>query len=399
MKPKTAIIFVGVLAGVTLLVATVVAMQNAAIPDKPAAETERQDFFSALFPFGNSGNPERDTPGIPGSQNGEGRDVPRLREVSSSPVAGARLTSDGVIRFVEQGTGHVFETRTDSFTTVRLSNTTIPDVYEALWVNDLSFIIRSLSDDDAVKTSYGSLNGTSTDQSIALVPVNGYRRIVPAGIGSSAIAVLENINGSRIERIDLTKKTPAQTLFVSPITSWVPVVSSNEVFLQTAPTDTAVGFLYRLDDQSLSRVMPGAVGLSASVNPSGEYVLFSSRSGNVVTLSLFDRARNETNHVSLSTFADKCTWVGNTEPLVLCAVPQDGVVGSIDDWMLGIQTYADDLWVIDPISNTASFLGTLTDESGEGIDATDLEVSSSGYVIFINKKNGSLWSFKVADEE
>src|SRR3989338_1849501 len=61
---------------------------------------------------------------------------PILRQLSKVPIAGSVLgnrSGEPIARYVERATGNVYEIEADGEGEKRLTNTTIPKVYEAIW--------------------------------------------------------------------------------------------------------------------------------------------------------------------------------------------------------------------------------------------------------------------------
>jgi hypothetical protein len=60
---------------------------------------------------------------------------------------------------------------------------------------------------------------------------------------------------------------------------------------------------------------------------------------------------------------------------------------------MGLRSFTDDVWIIDPIKETATFVRSLEGEAGRPIDIIDPQVSPDGrYFLFKNKNDLSLWS-------
>lgn len=398
MKPRTAIIFVGILSALIIIIGVA-----AAIVQQPkggdAGGGAPTDFFSALFPFG--GNDAARAPKQNANEPGadDTRPVPQLRQVSAGPVAGATFTDDNGIRFIEKETGHIFETQRDSLAVVRLSNTTIPGIYESLWVRDDAFVLRSLNANETIDNILGTLEGTSTKQRIQAIPLNEFTRIAQTPDGKSALAVTEVASGSRIELVDLTKKATPRLLISSSIKSWVPKTGGTKLFLQTAASEAAVGFLYEIEGQTLTRVAGEQAGFLAVVSPTGRYVLYSSTLGGSIRLSLLDRNNETTYDVPVATLATKCSWFENNEPLLFCGAPRNDTNASLDAWLMGASSYEDTAWVIDPVEGIAAFVLDLIDGNGAGIDVIRPTTSKDGaYALFTNKNDESLWSLLISEE-
>ena len=102
------------------------------------------NIFRSFFPFGGDENTNTnpDTGTTTTEQNGEETQAPvdfvqKLRKLSSEPVAGAGVLdvkAGTVVRYIEKATGHKFEVELFSPRQGRISNTTIPQVYDAVWV-------------------------------------------------------------------------------------------------------------------------------------------------------------------------------------------------------------------------------------------------------------------------
>ncbi len=109
--------------------------------------TQTNSGFKGFFPFGNSGSYATPTYGTPAqtttnetSGNSQNFAV-KLRELSREPVSGAGLLdlkAGTVVRYIERATGHIFEVELFSPNQNRISNTTIPLIYEAYWGNKIS---------------------------------------------------------------------------------------------------------------------------------------------------------------------------------------------------------------------------------------------------------------------
>jgi len=398
MKPKTAIIFVGTLSALIIAIGIVAALVGQPRNEGPGAGGGETDFFSALFPFGGGAS---STSSVPATEPGanDARPVPQLREVSAGPVAGAVFAGADGIRFIEKETGHVFETKRNSLEVGRLSHTTIPGIYESLWVNESAFILRFLSPRETVTNVLGTLNGTSTEQTTETLALNGFTRIAKTPNGKSALTVTETADGSRIELVDVTKKAAPRLLFSSPISSWVPRTGGTKLFLQTAASERAIGFLYEIEGQTLTRVAGGQAGFMATVSPSGRYVLYSTALGGVIRLSLLDRNSETTYEVPVATLATKCAWDKNNEPFLFCGAPRNQVDATLDTWLMGASSFEDTAWIIDPVNGIASLVFDLVDAEGAGIDAVNPIVSEDGaYALFMNKNDESLWSLLITEE-
>ncbi|MEK7095408.1 MAG: hypothetical protein AAB917_02000, partial [Patescibacteria group bacterium] len=97
--------------------------------------------------------------------------IPILRQISTTPIGGmsaSTTASTTLVRYVDRGTGHVSEARADEAEIIKLSNTTLPRIYESYWNKNLtSAVFRYIKEDtDVVVNFYAEIrkvSGTSTD--------------------------------------------------------------------------------------------------------------------------------------------------------------------------------------------------------------------------------------------
>lgn len=401
MKLQTPFVFIGVLILLALIIAAGVLFfrETPGEPDEGAGG--RADFFSSLFPFGEGLFGDRGTPGGEARDAAEdAREVPPLREVSGNPTSGGFFTDTGTIVFLESETGHVFETAPDTYATERISNATMPGIYEVARASDeYSFIARALTPQETIANVLLTFTREAA-RSLEARSLGEFARIAVAPSGGSALAVTETASGSRIERIDLSGQSPPRAVLSSPLRSWVPRIGGNELFVQTAPSSSAIGYLYKIESGELLRVVGGGFGFLANISPSGRYILYSETSGNGVLLSLLDIQTGRVHQAPTATFATKCAWLPDNEPVVFCGVPRDAVNISLDQWLMGLAHFEDDAWLVDPIKGTTLFIATLKDATGAGIDVVNpLVQDAPPYALFKNKKNDSLWSLSLISTE
>ena len=77
-----------------------------------------------------------------------------------------------------------------------------------------------------------------------------------------------------------------------------------------------------------------------------------------------------------------------------CAAP-DTIPSGItypDDWYQGAVTFTDSLWELNLEAQEGVLVSDFTQTSGRTIDATNL-ASDGAIVLFINRLDGTLWSF------
>lgn len=387
---------------------------------KPTPGTTTPPKNTGFFPFGTSGQGGQTTSGNPGATTTAGGQqnipLPQLRLISSVPVAGATTltnpkTGETLIRYVERATGHIFETTAALPTLQRLTNTTIPKVEEALFVEDGSAVIlRYLKDDtDTVESFYGAMTQKSA-----------------AGEGTTSEAQLlgtflpENITGLSVSPdtkkiFYLTKEGPGSVgnitnpdgtkkaqIFASPVTEWLPSWPEQKtIALTTKPASGVPGYLYFLNTSSgaLDVVLRKKLALTTLVHPTTRAVLFSDNdAGKNLSLHLsINTPDKKTSTLSLATFPEKCAWSQLSPDVLYCAVPKQGVQGEYPDlWYQGVASFADAIWKVNTKTGETTMLSGLDEEKNGKIDVVNLFLDKNEqFLFFTNKNDLKLWSLKI----
>lgn len=367
-------------------------------PKTTTSDTTSTGFFGSLFPFGRSG-----TGTNTGISSGEGSSdttaVPELRKLSEEPVAGAGFTrgSGGAlsVRYVERNTGHMYETPVASATSVRLTNSTIPAVHDSTLLNASTTLMRFLSDTAGVQNFIGVIATTSTDQELLGGFLKDYTRIA-VGQKGTLLGVLETPTGSVIESLSSDGKN-SKSIFTSPLTSWIPHLSSGKYYVASAPSGQSDGSVYEVTSGTLVRVLGPRAGLQALFQQEGQLVAVTGGSRNALTFTLYDLKNGGMVNMPVGTLTQKCAWAAGRTALLVCAIPKEIPSGVYpDDWLLGITHTNDDIYEVNTDTGAVTRVFNLS-ESGSGpFDVGQAHLSDDGsYFLFVNRNDQTLWSAKL----
>ncbi len=359
----------------------------------------------SLFPLGNgnAGAPNTNgngtTTGQP--QINQNNPLAKLRKLSSEPVSGAGtldFKAGTVVRYIERGTGHIFEVELFSANQNRISNTTLPLAYDALWGNkNNSLIARYLKEDNqSVDTFSLTLKSISTSTENAVSAIALPSGISDVSVFGSSVFYLQQSPNSSSGVITSFTGTSKKQIWSSPIKDLnSQYVSANIVALTTKPAQNLPGFLYFVNTTSgqVRKVLSDVPGLSTLASPDGTKVLYIEQ-GNGMKMSLRDIATRANTPMTPSTFPEKCVWSIKNRTVVYCAVPRETLGGSsLTLWYQGFVSFTDDIWKYDTKNNTSSVIESLLDDSGEAIDVVKPILSENEqYLVFINKRDNALWS-------
>src|SRR3989338_638162 len=373
--------------------------------------SEGTSLFRNFFPFGNNTDsgqtPRVETPELPAPQN-ENNFTKKLRKISDNPVAGAGIVdvkAGTIIRHIEKATGHIFETELFSPNQNRISNTTIPMVYDAIWGNRaLSLMARYLKEDDYTIDTYSltvkevpTLFATSSPS--AENTISG--KIFPINLGDisvygGSVFYLEQNQDSSIGYISNFDGKNRKQIWNSPIKELLSqYVNPKTVALTTKPESGVLGFLYFVDTSSGSvrKILGEVPGLSTLVSPDASQIIYLSDGGGTL-LSIYNPKAAYVRTLSQVTFPEKCVWSRKDSTVMYCAVPKESIgYGDLITWYKGFVSFTDDIWKIDTKNNTANIILNLSNESGEPIDVIKPLLSDNEqYLVFMNKRDNTLWS-------
>ena len=365
--------------------------------------------FKGFFPFGgNSGTGETptnvsstttSTPAL--APSGQVNFNVKLRELSVEPVSGAGIVdikAGSIVRYIEKATGHIFEVELFSPNKNRISNTTIPLVYDAIWGNkNASLVTRYLRDDNQTVDTYSLIIkdvSTTTEHSVSgiIFPNN----ISDVSVSNSSLFYLQQSSISSAGFVSNFSGNSKKQIWNSPIKELLSqFVNDKTVALTTKPAQNIPGFLYFVDTGSgqVKKILGDTLGLSTLTSPDANQVLYIEQ-GNGVVMFILDVKSKISKNITPATFPEKCVWSKKDKNVVYCAVPREYLDGgSLISWYKGLIWFSDDIWKYDIKNNTSNIVENLSDGSGMTTDVIKPILSESEqYIIFMNKIDNTLWS-------
>lgn len=290
------------------------------------------------------------------------------------------------LRYVEKSTGHIYEYHLDKKLSGKISNSTIPGVYEALFGNTSQSVLYRYVDNQNQIQSYLATLGAQKGQFLA------------PGISSAVLSPdKENIFyvnklGESLTGINLTIKSGAsKQIFSSEFTEWLPQWATKQaIFMNTKPSWNIKGSLYALNVSTgaLTKVFGGVEGMTTLVNNEGNRIIYNKTTNSGPLLGVF--SNNNLTSLNVYGLPEKCVWSKDSVN-IYCAVPNTLTTNHLPDmWYQGIISFSDTVIKIDS-RNGERYTVTNT-ESTQAIDAINLQLSQKeDYLFFINKKDGTLW--------
>lgn len=338
-----------------------------------------------------------------------GRDQPSdtepaviLQQLYNLPQAGAVLLSSAdepTVRFVDRATGHVFEKGISEGTTKRILQTTIPKVYEALFTDKGSGVIRRYLDETGVIVSvYDVLNGTQNEKSAALEYNVTQMTVSPQGEHVFyLVPTAEGVRGV----VARSSGDEAETLWLSGLRGWIPTwINTQSVSVSQKSSGDIPGNAFMIDtttgeEEPLIMQIKGLIVL-----PSEKFILYSRSTTNTPTLWVYNRETRETKHLEVATFAEKCAWSSTDTSVVYCALPNTFPNTTYPDaWYQGKVHFADSFWKINVENGTLEELLAPVRTHSASLDAVELLVDhTDSHIVFKNNTDQTLWALTLVKE-
>lgn len=415
-------------------------------PSTPTPSTT--NFFKNILPFGIGSSSNTDTksdsPLIIGDTGSDNTNIlktlPRLRHYTTEPTSGNIITEkdkdiildrvkttikETSLRYMDRATGHIFDISTKSETPTKISNTTISKVHEAIFTpGGDNLITRFLDDNDNIityaitltdkkpvvaTTSVKIASSTNTvaqiaDTSTRFKNVTGIylpRNIKELAMSPSGKKILDLTYGTENGIISvLDSAFKSRTVLTSPLQEWLlSFPSETRAVITTKPSGITHGYSYIIntDTGTMDKLIGYILGLT--ILPSRDLTAYLvGESSETLKLSLLNSKDSSLNNLSVKTLPEKCVWANTATDIVYCAVPKN-IPSAVypDDWYKGRLFFNDSLWKINLKTGETNLVSNLSQESGQAIDATTLQISPTDkYLTFINKRDLTLWGIDLS---
>lgn len=406
----------------------------------------QSNFFRSVLPFSTenkTSTSDTDTPLIIGGTAGTNggnitKTLPRLRHYTTEPTAGSIVTEknkdviqdrvkttikETSLRYVDRATGHIYDIATNSETPKKISNTTVPKIYEATFTpaGD-SLVARFLDSNDNILTYFITLKdkkpivastsvrlASTTGETVAsknaaealqFKDVSGVylakniREIALSTSGKKTLQLTYGSDGGILSILDTINLKP-KTVLASPLREWlISLPTDSKAIITTKPSGTTHGYSYILNisNGTISKLVGNILGMTVLPNQSlSSYIV--GYASETLKLSVLDPKTSTLNDLSMNTLPEKCVWSNTSPEIIYCAVPKTIIPALYpDDWYKGRLFFNDSLWKINTKTNETTLLSNLSVESSQLIDATNLQISPTDkYLTFINKRDLTLW--------
>jgi len=291
------------------------------------------------------------------------------------------------VRFIEKKNGHLYKMFLDKKVNEKVSNSTIPSIYESLINNTGNTIIyRYLSDNNITSFigTLGSSAGSFLQQNIFDISLSKDK--------TKYFYLTKNTEGASgvVGTFDGTKK---DTVFKHPFTEWLSQWDKKgNIYLTTKPSYSVSGSMFILDPvrQTISKIFGGVSGLTTLISPDGQNVLYGASTSGGPLLGVFNIKDHSTKNLDTYGLPEKCIW-SNDNINIYCGVPNTIEGNQYPDiWYQGLVSFNDFFVKINTTTGEKETLANSQDETP--VDATYLFLDNTeNNLFFTNKKDSTLW--------
>lgn len=367
-----------------------------------------------FFPFGNTAV-DTQSPGTP-TDNQDNPTEPqvkikeRMYQISDAPVAGytsyliatttktlgeatSTKSTSTLVRFVERATGHIYEYDIKTQEKKRLSNTTLPKVYEAILnpkSNDV--VLRFLDTTNAIVTIHTTITASSTvATSTTPFPLN--TQVVTNNKDRLAWSIRKT-DSSTVYSSDFSRKKPTE-LFTTSLRDIQLVWAGNTTlayFNKPASDQGGILFFVNTLTGKVSKIASGINGLAPLINTDATAFVYNTDT-QALRLSIRNITKNTDTPINLSTLPEKCVWGTKNKTTLYCAAPLSIIqTGYPEAWYKSTVSFSDTFWKIDALTGQASVLYNPLTDSKPTPDTLSITLNEDETeLLFINKKDLTLW--------
>ncbi len=320
-----------------------------------------------------------------------------LSQLSTRYVAGFAIDNNSEnpsVRYVEKGTGHIYEINTGNGTEERIDGTTIAGTVEAYFdpTGEAVVVVSYTNNERKVnwRTAIGQSSNTVLSADSYDFTWDEAGNLFYAVKTSGLTVAYKNTAGNDTE------------LWRVPLSDIRVLFTEKEDYIINNPASRLSGGVYAVRNNQLVSVIDNKYAFTATADSTGQLFLYRyfDTEEQVSVSKALDRSNNQEVRSSLSSVPEKCA-VDELNYRVWCAASFSFSSSDreyLNKWYRGEVTSPDKLWVSNYNDlGSATLAIDLSEEAGFYVDVTDLKISEDGNILlFRNKTNDALWMYRVS---
>lgn len=325
--------------------------------------------------------------------------VGELTQLTTDPVAGAVIFSrddEQFVRYVEKGTGHVYEIALRDGATTQITGITIPKVVSATWASTGNRVALEIEKDPYENSVYVAHIAKDDNGEHSLDGTNVEDGAHSLTFDETGDVLFYAVSGERTTSgFTFDLKTEARTkTFEVPLTQ-VHVLWGDDTYVYSKPSARVRGYVYRVVGNALERI-GNTEGFGLMAHAANDFVVVTENNAEGRPESTaYDNTTGSTTSLTLAGYVTKCTPSRSVRSYLWCADTLELPSGIMPDiWLQGATTLNDSLVLVDLRTGDAFLRLDFEKTLGYPLDAIELLVDETdSYVIFKNKTDGTLWLY------
>jgi len=323
----------------------------------------------------------------------------RLKQLTTEPIAGfGEVATENIpdaVRYVQIGTGHIFEIDLETGEEERVSGTTVPGSQIAAFAGNGESVMIQSGYGAGASFTVGVI-GTST-QDITTAQI--FEPIVSfTGTQSGVFLYAAQTNNSVVGKSYDPATLVTSTLFTVPFRDATIIWGSEATDTHYAyPKTTALleSFLYEVQGNLLTRLPIDGYGMSATGN--NEFILFSKQTDEDYQSFTFNKETREIRPHTQTQIPEKCVFSTITLSSSFCANTSINFTDlAPDTWYAGELTFQDSLYQTFNDVSRSIVLVDSHDQTQQNIDMTHLSLGAQdAHLYFTNRNDRTLWMYVV----
>lgn len=320
----------------------------------------------------------------------------KIKLLSQEPVLNA-IIDNNTVKYYSALNGNVFRSGFDGSGTTIVSSDILPNLINVIWSPiDKTKIIAFFEEENQIKKFFYDFKNNQSKQ------LDENIRYVNWSLSENKIVYQYYNSQSGFNNISIANpdgsgwKNIFETRIKDLIIEWP---SANVLVLRTKPSGIAQSIAYTIDTsgKNFKKIIDNTYGLTTLWSPKGDKILYSETNGQGqgLKLKLMNIADQTTRQLDFATLPEKCVWAKDNIN-IFCAVPKVIADKAIlpDDYYKDFIEFSDNFYKIN--LNTGQKTLLLEPDASTALNTSKLLLNENEqYLIFVNKKDGALYSLKL----
>lgn len=324
-------------------------------------------------------------------------DGPSLRQLTFRPVIGYSELNQSdirIMRYVEAGTGHVYDINLETGQEDRVANITIPNAHEALVSQSGELVIvrsghTSTSEIKVLTFQNKEIFESTLPYTIINMTLNADDSLIYTARSEQGLAINE------LSVIGGESRVIFSTPFISANIGWS-IANIRPYYVYTKPASELLGYAYEINEQGNLIRLP-FIGKGLTIIHTGDYIIYSHLVNNNYRSFIYNRTTGETTNAPIVMLPEKCGVSTASQSTIFCGHKLTNYDHRFpDNWYKGITTYDDSLWAVELNIGSAIQLVNPETITGRQLDLINVTNSLDGQMVyFLNRTDKTLWVYEI----